>query len=1156
MTTKTHLSVSLDNMGDTEVIEKLKGLPQLLASSRRSSRIAAINTALEVVNRDELPEVVVKGVSRLVVQVVQSYTDNSSKSKLREVIIKLAKKHPGSISPLAAAFSYHALPHANAPHSSRALARIHCYPAELAARIWCIAISAQHPIGAKEASALTEALAIHFTLTVAAKDASLSRRADKALQSLLQDGKVLKEVCQAVADGEISLHRMILGGHLLQKMAEAKCSPPVNNFKQSLTEAYLRHILQAKVKPRPFMLEQSRPLLRQLTHEDFSEILLPAAKKFLLRNPEVILSAVAHLCSGLNLDLSKYVVELTKTLASPIHAKEDQIRDDTVEVCRQLAKQCSDASAIDTFVKLLFDVFFGSDGKLTVTTHKMSVLQGIEAVSEHSVTGSSAFALSSFVAEKMVKVLETESHEGSLVQALSALAAWSSKFTTDIPQKLLDFIPKGMTLKTSTTVVRAAYVRCLLSCVTSSNAHKAAALIPCLLTSVDRALSQSTQIPMLIEALTSSVLLLKLGSADVTLEEKVSPVWNTALDLQKGHFTGEKFFTQSAEDGLLQLVTWCELLLSQHAGRLENEAPSVQQALVWCLVCPHSKVRIAAQASTKKLVSSLGGGKLAAELLTTLATMMQNFKVQMADEQDGGGGGSGVGELSPAGVAQALVVISSPSNLDQKQKEDLSILALPAAFHPSLANEMPNLWEQLCRSQGLSATNIIRSQKDRLTKQFTENYIANSWNEQVFSGLCRLGSQIILTDVMKFVLAKLNNPKLVQISEEDYNIYLTPVGTLYNQSVVEKAFEDHLNLKNVKKSSKVYSHKEQLLMLEEKKKDLEKRRKEGTLEMTPKQKEVYKTQMDKENAVRERVQQLADSVQGAVSLLEAAVVGNVEALSPYFTELIPILTWALTSSIVSQQMCNIFVSLRSAVFDVDDDVFAHTLARTTIRLCEPALSIPQDWIGESVEHAAIRTLKLLHTLTVPDKSSRDEDEEKYFCAPGFVYCFPFLEWVLDKRLGGTEMFEAVAGQALQVISEHMAMRGADKDDLFHPRFLPRKRLLGLIISVISNTSGRTQQTACAVLQEVCRCGSGEIGCDKASTEEIYVLLDKLQAPAQSVRDAALRGLIVLVRSLPSPETDTESWLRVAQRLWVAKYDVSEDVAGLAAELWAASNMEV
>lgn len=49
-------------------------------------------------------------------------------------------------------------------------------------------------------------------------------------------------------------------------------------------------------------------------------------------------------------------------------------------------------------------------------------------------------------------------------------------------------------LKTSTSSVRGAYVRCMLGCVTSTNAHKAAVLIPHLLTSTDKAILQSTQV--------------------------------------------------------------------------------------------------------------------------------------------------------------------------------------------------------------------------------------------------------------------------------------------------------------------------------------------------------------------------------------------------------------------------------------------------------------------------------------------------------------------------------------------------------------------------------------------------------------------------------------------------------------------------------------
>ncbi|XP_037791429.1 eIF-2-alpha kinase activator GCN1-like [Penaeus monodon] len=1090
-------------MGDAEVIEKLKGVPQLLAATKRSTRRAGIDTALEVVNRDELPDVIVKGVSRLLVQVVPSYTDGPSRSKLRELIYTLAKKHAASIPALALSQQTLAQQHSLAPHSSRALARIHIFPAEVAARVWCIAFSSKHPISSKEATALTEALAIHFSLTVAANDNFLTSKTLKTLRPIIKDEDLLKAVCEALVSGEISIHRVILGGHLLQLMTQDNVSPPVANMKRMLTETYVKLVIQVKTKPRPFILDQTRPLLRQLSHDDFKELILPALKKSLLRNPEVILEAVARLCSGLNLDLSQYVEELSKLLASPLHAKEDQVRDDTVEVCRQLSKQCSDASAVEVLVKLVFDVFFGSDGKLTVNTQKVSVLQGVEAISEHCVTGSSAYNLSVMVLEKMIKVLETESHEGSLVQGLTALTAWAGKFNTDIPPKLIEFFPKGMGLKTSTTSVRAAYIRCLLACVTPSSAFKAATLIPKLLACIDKALSQSTQVLMLSEALTATVLLLKISMSDMSAEEKIASLWSSTLDLQKGYFTGEKFFTQAPKEGLLQLVTWCEILLSHHIGKLGNEAMAVEQALVWCLVCPHSQVRLAAQNSSKKLVASLGGAQLAADLLNNLTVMMQNAKVQKADEPDAGGG-SAVGELSPAGVAQALIVICSPSNLDRSQKERLAVLALPAAFHPSMVRENPNLWEQVCRSQGLKVEEVIKSQEGDIVPQLTTEYIPSPVNESVLAGLARLGGRVVIPPVVKYAISRINNPKLMQVSEEDFAIFNTPEGTLYNQSVVEEAFEDHLNIQNVKKSNKVYSHKEQLMMLEEKKKELEKKRKEGKLELTAKQKEVLRAQTEKENGTREKVRALQESVAGAMSMLNALVAGNLDDLAPHFMHIVPLLTSSLKSRVIAQQCCDLYLKLRMAVFESDDDVFAHTLARTTVRVCGPVMPIPWDWEGESLESSAQRTLNMLHEATVPKKSANEDDDEKYYCAPGFVYCLPFLEWVLTKRLGGEEKFEVVAGKALQVISEHMAMRGADEEDLYHPCFLPRKHLLTLLINVISTSSGRTQQTACAVLEEMCHCASGDIGCDKASLDEINVLLNALQTPQQAVRDAALR----------------------------------------------------
>lgn len=54
---------------------------------------------------------------------------------------------------------------------------------------------------------------------------------------------------------------------------------------------------------------------------------------------------------------------------------------------------------------------------------------------------------------------------------------------------------------------------------------------------------------MLSEALTATVLLLKISMSDMSAEEKIASLWSSTLDLQKGYFTGEKFFTQAPKEG-------------------------------------------------------------------------------------------------------------------------------------------------------------------------------------------------------------------------------------------------------------------------------------------------------------------------------------------------------------------------------------------------------------------------------------------------------------------------------------------------------------------------------------------------------------------------------------------------------------------------------
>lgn len=50
------------------------------------------------------------------------------------------------------------------------------------------------------------------------------------------------------------------------------------------------------------------------------------------------------------------------------------------------------------------------------------------------------------------------------MHAVSVLALWCNRFTTEVPKKLTEWFKKAFSLKTSTSAVRHAYLQCMLAC--------------------------------------------------------------------------------------------------------------------------------------------------------------------------------------------------------------------------------------------------------------------------------------------------------------------------------------------------------------------------------------------------------------------------------------------------------------------------------------------------------------------------------------------------------------------------------------------------------------------------------------------------------------------------------------------------------------------
>lgn len=285
-------------------------------------------------------------------------------------------------------------------------------------------------------------------------------------------------------------------------------------MKTSLLDSFIKVAVSTKIKPDTFYVEQCKPFLKLLKHEEFKSLLLPALQKAMLRSPEIILGSVGRILASVSLDLSPYAVELAKPIASCLHSKEDVAREEAAFATEALAKQCSEATAVRGLLNLYFGILQGSEGKLTVASHKISMLEGIGHLSKHCGSGATTQQLSCDAAEHFIKVLDSEVHEGTLNQALSALLLWTARFTAEIPKTLLDHFKKGMISKTATPSVRTNYIRCMSASLHGTSLPQGIELIPTLLKSLERASAQPTQAPNVTEGLTAATLLLRFAALD------------------------------------------------------------------------------------------------------------------------------------------------------------------------------------------------------------------------------------------------------------------------------------------------------------------------------------------------------------------------------------------------------------------------------------------------------------------------------------------------------------------------------------------------------------------------------------------------------------------------------------------------------------------
>ncbi|TDH12410.1 hypothetical protein EPR50_G00046790 [Perca flavescens] len=1150
---------------DTQVSDTLKKFAVKVTTASVKERKDIFGELRRCIKGKELPEPAIKGLCKLFCLTPNRYRDAASRREVLSVIAQLADSQPDILVTglLHCLLNSGVVSKNGEPSKSTGSAAFISlsWTCLLVPRVFSAPEKKQGPIWKK----MVEVQSLLVAEVVGGAKTTAQKSSLKNLSHLWKANPgLVDEYISTLLSLDQSPTTLAMLGVCLDFCTAQKDKATIEKHKSALLDLYIKSVLMSKTKPYQHILDKSGSFLRHVSHSEFKELLLPALQKTMLRSPENAMQTVSCLLLAVTLDLSQYAMDIGKAIASQLKANNAELMEQAVQAMHNLAQQCSDPSAVQDIVTHLFKILGGSEGKLTVVAQKMSVLSGIASCSHHAASGTSSQTLSSAVTVMFIPYLQQEVHEATLVHAVSVLSQWSSRLTVEVPTALLDWLKKAFTLKTSTSLVRHAYLQAMLGAFKGDTLAQASDLVPLLLQTVEKAAAQNSQHALLSEGVAASVLLSRLALLETQTEAKFSSFWNLILDEKKPLFTTEKFLSQVNEETLLTVLLLCERLLLDHHHRLNtSKSQMYHHATVAVLLSRSWRVRKRAQQTIKKLLSSLGGSSLARGLLGELRVVINKHKVLPQDvlvSESGELTELGRGCIPPRILLDALCVICSSASQwgDPTEAENLAMEILIVTHHPSIVGARSGLWPFLLLSMNIKAEEFIEKNLEAILPHLLEVNADSQAVKNAVGALSGLSPDKLLPRVISHVSEGLSRPALLQVTREEYAIMQTPEGELYDKSIIQSAQKESTKKANIKRENKAYSYKEQIIELELQEELKKKKGIKEELQLTSKQKEMMQIQLEKEAAIRKRLQGLDVELQGMVGLLEATLKERPPQITRELPAVLQVLIPLLQSPLAAPSIQQVFLDIVVCLMPKHFEFLAVLVGHVTLRLLKPECALDEAWEQEDLETAAHRTILLLHNHTVPQRDAKNDVAP--LSAPAFSVCFPLLNAMLREFSGSTEETENMMTRALQVITVHCQLRAAtDMDDLVidenGPELLPRVSMLLLLTRIIATATPRLQVLASQCLTALCASAGGGEGCTVAEQPEIDVLLNALLSPCFSVRDAALRGLLEMEFALSTDSTEA-SGLSLLRRLWVCRFDVEEEGRTLAEKLWESLGLEV
>ena len=273
--------------------------------------------------------------------------------------------------------------------------------------------------------------------------------------------------------------------------------------------------------------------------------------------------------------------------------------------------------------------------------------------------------------------------------------------------------------------------------------------------------------------------------------------------------------------------------------------------------------------------------------------------------------------VRPAILASAVVTICSVQKVDPKDAEKIAMATLRPSHHPYIVYAKTDVWLNILHILNIDPANFVtRHAQECLALVCTDDCLDNT-EENIATTLCRVSPGVMGPQMVAYVAKLLSEPALAQVTQEEYGIFLTPEGELYDRSILDSAMKSASQGGNIRRENKAYSYKEQLAEIELRK-EIEKKKGKKAADPPPKlskkQEEQLAQQKQKEADIRGRLVKLNKTVLCGCTIVESMLRASSDEIASYIKDLYSCVISLLTSPLAASHCSNLWVSLGQAAF--------------------------------------------------------------------------------------------------------------------------------------------------------------------------------------------------------------------------------------------------